>query len=230
MSVTATEAAGAPAPSLIHEALTTPPIWEKRVLEATLAWPDLSAGEAWAAERLRVFLLTLGPLRVASRPPGGLCHLGQPGSPTGAGPGPVPPVLAGPSAGHRRRRGPGGRAPRAPGPAGSSRCSRWRANSGEPSPETPYAEGVQSGTLPGRLLSREMPFSRRRWRYLGAAGPLHGRRRVAADPASTCSRTWPRRASARPIWPVHPSVSPIPAKDAPPARDAPARRSTSPTA
>jgi SEC-C motif len=61
MSVTATEPAGTAAAGLVPEALTTPPVWEKQVLEVALTWPGLEGDEAWAAERLRVFLLTWDP-------------------------------------------------------------------------------------------------------------------------------------------------------------------------
>jgi len=56
MTATTTAPAG-----LVPEALLTPPVWEKRVLEVALTWPGLAADEAWAAERLRVFLLTWDP-------------------------------------------------------------------------------------------------------------------------------------------------------------------------
>ena len=50
-------------------ALRAAPVWDKRVLEIRLAWPALTAEQEWAADRLRVFLLTWDPFEwQAGRP------------------------------------------------------------------------------------------------------------------------------------------------------------------
>jgi hypothetical protein len=45
----------------LADAIARAPVWEKRVLEIGLGWPSGSPDQAWAAERLRVFLLTWDP-------------------------------------------------------------------------------------------------------------------------------------------------------------------------
>ena len=56
-------------PAALEAALKNPPVSEKRLLEIGLSWLELSAEQAWAAERLRVFLLTWDPFEwEADRP------------------------------------------------------------------------------------------------------------------------------------------------------------------
>ena len=48
-------------PDEVLAALADPPVWEKRVLELSLEWPDLGAAQVRVAGRLQVFLLTWDP-------------------------------------------------------------------------------------------------------------------------------------------------------------------------
>jgi hypothetical protein len=45
----------------LRAALSEAPVWEKQVLELALQWTGLAPDEEWAAQRLRVFLLTWDP-------------------------------------------------------------------------------------------------------------------------------------------------------------------------
>jgi hypothetical protein len=57
---TARLARGATEPALV-DALLNAPAWEKQVLEISVGWDGLDGDRAWAADRLRVFLLTWDP-------------------------------------------------------------------------------------------------------------------------------------------------------------------------
>ncbi|HEY6795151.1 MAG TPA: hypothetical protein VI248_10770 [Kineosporiaceae bacterium] len=58
-------------PGEVRRLLAAPPVTDKKLLELAVAWTGLPAGQAWMADRLRVFVITWDPLeQLADRPDG----------------------------------------------------------------------------------------------------------------------------------------------------------------